>query len=243
MEDKYYVYGYIRLDTNTYFYIGKGKNDRCFRLDNRKEHFKNILNKVDCVVEILYDNLTEEEAFQLEVDTIYDLVFNEGYSIEIKGIKKNREGNHLVNCTWGGEGTSGLSIKQSQKTIDNRVAKNTGQKRTKEQKQHLSEGRQQRFKEHPEERERLKTLRVGFVTSDETKRKLSELKGTKVRCIELDMTFPSIKATARYMRATYENICFNWSSLNRYLKGQSNKDWYGEIEINGELVKLHWEYC
>lgn len=24
----YYVYGYIRLDTNTYFYIGKGKDDR-----------------------------------------------------------------------------------------------------------------------------------------------------------------------------------------------------------------------
>ena len=24
----YYVYRYIRLDTNTYFYIGKGKDDR-----------------------------------------------------------------------------------------------------------------------------------------------------------------------------------------------------------------------
>ena len=25
MENIYYVYAYIRLDTNTYFYIGKGK--------------------------------------------------------------------------------------------------------------------------------------------------------------------------------------------------------------------------
>ena len=89
----------------------------------------------------------------------------------------------------------------------------------------------------------MKTLRVGFVTSDETKQKLSELKGTKVRCIELDMIFPSIKATARYMLATYKGIQFNWYSLNRYLKGTTNKDHYGEIEINGELVKLHWEYC
>ena len=30
---------------------------------------------------------------------------------------------------------------------------------------------------------------------------------------------------------------------NRYLKGTTNKDHYGEIEVNGELVKLHWEYC
>ena len=57
------MYGYIRLDTNTYFYIGKGKNNRCERLDNRKQHFMNIFNKVNCCYEILYDNLTEEEAF------------------------------------------------------------------------------------------------------------------------------------------------------------------------------------
>ena len=44
MENIFYVYGYIRLDTNTYFYIGKGKNNRCKRLDNRKQHFMNIFN-------------------------------------------------------------------------------------------------------------------------------------------------------------------------------------------------------
>lgn len=172
-ENKYYVYGYIRLDTNTYFYIGKGKDNRYLRLDNRKQHFMNIFNKVECAVEILYDNLTEDEAFKLEVDTIYDLVFNEGYSIDIKGIKKNTNGCHLVNCTWGGEGTSGLSIKQSQKTIDNRVAKNTGQKRTKEQKQRMSESRKKRLNEHPEELDNLKKCRIGYKTSDKTKQKIS----------------------------------------------------------------------
>ena len=148
-ERKYYVYGYIRLDTNTYFYIGKGKDNRYLRLDNRKQHFMNIYNKVECVVEILYDNLTEDEAFQLEVDTIYDLVFNEGYSIDIKGIRKNTNGCHLVNCTWGGEGTSGLSIKQSQETIDKRVAKNTGKKRTEEQKENLRNGSRKRLEKDP----------------------------------------------------------------------------------------------
>lgn len=277
-ENKYYVYGYIRLDTNTYFYIGKGKDNRYLRLDNRKQHFMSILNKVECVVEILYDNLTEDEALQLEVDTIYDLVFNEGYSIDIKGIKKNTNGCHLVNCTWGGEGTSGLSIKQSQETIDKRVAKNIGKKRTKEQKKNLSKGRRERFEQFPEERERLKTLRSGFVTSEETKKKLSDIKkgkkqsfeqiqavkegkakmtkeqieewkykesysnGTHIRCIELDMKFPSINYAVKYIKSTY-NILFNQHSLSKCLKGIFKNDWYGEIYIDDELVKLHWEYC
>ena len=278
MKDKYYVYGYVRLDTNTYFYIGKGKDNRYLRLDNRKQHFMNIFNKVDCAVEILYDNLTEDEAFQLEVDTIYDLVFNEGYSIDIKGIKKNSNGCHLVNCTWGGEGTSGLSVKQSQETIDKRVAKNTGKKRNAIQRQHLSEGRKVYLKNNGCERERLKTLRIGYVTSDETKKKLSEQKrgkkqsqeqiqavkegkakmteeqiqqwkykealalGTHIKCIELDMIFPSLNYAVKYIKSTY-NILFNKHSLSKCLKNEFKTDWYGEIEINGELIKLHWEYC
>lgn len=277
-ENKYYVYGYIRLDTNTYFYIGKGKDNRYLRLDNRKQHFMSILNKVECVVEILYDNLTEDEAFQLEVDTIYDLVFNEGYSIDIKGIKKNTNGCHLVNCTWGGEGTSGLSIKQSQETIDKRVAKNIGKKRTKEQRKNLSDARNKRFKEHPEELDKFKKCRIGYKTSKETKKKLSDIKkgkkqsleqiqavkegkakmteeqirewkykesysnGTHIRCIELDMEFPSINYTVKYIKSTY-NILFNKHSLSKCLKGIFKNDWYGEIYIDDELVKLHWEYC
>ena len=50
--NNFYVYGYIRLDTNTYFYIGKGHNNRWCRLDNRKAHFINILNITDVAVEI-----------------------------------------------------------------------------------------------------------------------------------------------------------------------------------------------
>ena len=47
-ERKYYVYGYIRLDTNTYFYIGKGCKNRLYRLEDRNKHFLNIVNKVQC---------------------------------------------------------------------------------------------------------------------------------------------------------------------------------------------------
>ena len=31
MENNYYVYEWIRLDTNEPFYVGKGKNKRCYK--------------------------------------------------------------------------------------------------------------------------------------------------------------------------------------------------------------------
>ena len=42
MENKYYVYGYVRLDTNTYFYIGKGKNNRYLKGTTNKDHYGEI---------------------------------------------------------------------------------------------------------------------------------------------------------------------------------------------------------
>ena len=279
MENNYYVYGYLRLDTNTYFYIGKGKNNRYKRLDNRNQHFMNILNKEECAVEILYDNLTEEEAFKLEKETIEDLVFNEGYSIDIKNYNDNvTNKNHLVNCTWGGEGTSGLSLKQSEETIAKRVKKNKGQKRKEFQKENLRNGRIKYLNEHPEERERLKKgIRKGCVTSEDTKKKLSEVKkgkkhtpeqiekiksgmnkmseeqksilnfkrvyatGTHIYCIELDKKFPSLNKSVKYIKENYD-ILFNKHSLSKCLKGEFKHDWYGKIEINGVLTKLHWKY-
>ena len=59
---------------------------------------------------------------------------------------------------------------------------------------------------------------------------------------EYDMEFPSINYTVKYIKSTY-NILFNKHSLSKCLKNEFKQDWYGEIEINGELVKLHWEYC
>ena len=276
MEEIYYVYAYIRLDTNTYFYIGKGKNNRYLRLDNRKQHFMNIINKVPYEVKILYSNLTEKQAFQLEMNLIHHLVFNEGYTIDIKGYGKSEK--HLVNCTWGGEGTSGLSIKQSQETIQRRVEKNRGQKRTEEQIEHLREGMRKRLENNPHSIDNFKYSRLGVEVSEETREKISEwqigrelteehknniskglnnrtqeekdkannkrskTQGTAIRCIELDITFTSIHKAEKYCHDTL-NISFNHKTFKKYMSGTWTQDWYQEIEINGELVKLHWEYC
>ena len=109
MKKDFYVYVYYRLDTNEPFYVGKGRKHRWKALNKRSSHFKRILNKYDVVCEILYDNLTEEQAHGIECYLIHELVFEYGFSIDIKN-NRSSDGDwfHLVNATWGGEGTSGL---------------------------------------------------------------------------------------------------------------------------------------
>ena len=171
----FYVYGYIRLDTNTYFYIGKGHGNRWLRLDNRKKHFLNILNVTDVAVEILYENLTEEDAFELERQTIEDLVFNEGYSIDIPSFKCTRSESNLVNLTWGGDGTCGYSVKQSQETVNKRALKNKGKKRNLKQRTNISDGIKRSIEKNENYREHLKNgVRKGAILSEETKQKISE---------------------------------------------------------------------
>ena len=107
MDNDYYVYIYYRLDTNEPFYIGKGRKYRWNNLNNRNKHFKNIINKYPIVVEIIKDNLTNEQASDIECWLINELVFEYGFSINIPKNFSTEKGYHLVNATWGGEGTSG----------------------------------------------------------------------------------------------------------------------------------------
>lgn len=119
-ERKYYIYAYLDISKKvekTYsnlglsflyepFYIGKGKGDRYI------SHFKGhrlksktyISNKINHLISIdkkptvvkLYENLTEEEAFELERHLISTI-----------GRHNDKKG-PLVNITDGGEGVSGL---------------------------------------------------------------------------------------------------------------------------------------
>lgn len=117
----FYVYVHRRLTDNKPFYVGKGKGNRAFTSNGRNDYWKNTKDKHGFSVEIVFENLTEDEAFQCEKDTITEFRYF-GYP--------------LTNLTDGGEGVSG--IKQSAETIRKRVLKNTGKKRTEETKLLLS---------------------------------------------------------------------------------------------------------
>lgn len=91
MENIYYVYEWIRLDTNEPFYIGKGKDNRCYKLTRgNNHHFNNIVKSIPCVVNILHDNLEEQIAYDLECWYIWQYRDVIGYD--------------LCNMNDGGEG-------------------------------------------------------------------------------------------------------------------------------------------
>ena len=265
LNKKFYVYAWIRKDYDTYFYIGKGTGDRYKRIKNRSVYFKNIYNKTNTDVVILFDNLSEKDALNKEREVIHDLVYNKHYSINIKGIKRVK-GRHLVNMTFGGEGTSGHTFKMSDEQ----------RKKISERKKGTQQGKENHFfgKKHTEETKALiRKKATGRKQSEETRAKynrrgeknnmygkkgdLSPIKGTHrteeeklkqrkalgtpVRCIELNMIFDSLSYAELYMKNTY-NITLTRHTIKSRCDKTSSRDWCGKIEIKNNLVKLHWEY-
>ncbi len=90
-----YLYRHIRLDKNEPFYIGIGSDNRYRRANERARrstHWKNIVAKSLYQVDILFDNLTWENAYKKEIEFI-----------ELYGRKDIGTGT-LVNLTGGGDG-------------------------------------------------------------------------------------------------------------------------------------------
>ena len=103
------VYRHIRLDKNEPFYIGIGESERrAYNKVNRSKHWKNIANK-GYEVEVLFDNITWEEACEKERELI-----------SLYGRKDLKTG-ILVNMTAGGEGTFGYRHTEEAK-LKNRLA-------------------------------------------------------------------------------------------------------------------------
>jgi hypothetical protein len=85
----YYVYQYIREDQTPY-YIGMGKDVRAWA-SHRRSNGAEIKPKDDIRIQLLTENLSEQEAWDLEIELIAKY-----------GLKS--AGGILVNMTYGGEG-------------------------------------------------------------------------------------------------------------------------------------------
>ena len=108
-----YVYTHTRLDTNDIFYVGIGsiKNyKREYNTYNRSNHWKKIYSKTNCRVDIIYDNLTWEDACEKEIQLI--MLYGR---IDLGNGK-------LCNYTNGGNGTLG-SIKS--KEVRDKISNST----------------------------------------------------------------------------------------------------------------------
>lgn len=97
------VYQHRRLDTNEIFYIGieldsdkrKAIGLRSTKINGRNKFWKNIIDKTNYSIEILFNDLTNEESKEIEK-----------YLIKFYG-RRNLGLGQLVNLTNGGDGAVG----------------------------------------------------------------------------------------------------------------------------------------
>lgn len=86
------VYRHRRLDTGDIFYIGIGNKKRAYNKKSRPKHWNNIVNKYGYTVEIIAEDLSKEDACELEI-----------FLISLYGRRDLGKGN-LINLTDGGDG-------------------------------------------------------------------------------------------------------------------------------------------
>lgn len=119
------VYRHIRKDINSVFYIGIGKSlRRAFSTKNRNKYWTNIIKKTDYIVEIVAENLSWEDACELEC-----LLISE-YG------RQDLNTGQLVNMTGGGDGfIDVIFTEETRKKMSNKMLgdkRNLGRKHSKE---------------------------------------------------------------------------------------------------------------
>lgn len=214
----YYVYGYVREDYESYFYIGKGTDYRYKETYGRSKYFNNITKNTKTYVVKIFEDLTEYEALELEKYAINYLIEHENYSIEIQGYKKNK-GKHLVNKTLGGEGISGYRHNKENICKMMRLGANNGMfGRTGD-----------------------KCPSFGLVRSEETKEKIRNMnpRSKRVRCIELDEIFDSYRHAESELLKKYNIVCSH-ASISAICRGRNKKGGY--YLDTKEPTNLHFEF-
>jgi hypothetical protein len=102
IEKKFYVYVDFRGDDGKPFYVGKGAEKRIKNLHRNPLH-TNIKKKHGMVRKILFENLSENESFEREIQLIGELQTHIDH------------GNGGANLTLGGEGGSGYKFTNEQR--------------------------------------------------------------------------------------------------------------------------------
>lgn len=160
MSNRFYVYAYYLKSTGEIFHIGKGtKNRYKDKKTHRNQYFLNMINKYkdDVYVKILQNNLTEQEAWNLERELI-------NYYKSIGQCKTNF---HEGGC--GGNTGNYDNLERSKKLSDfakTRVGElnpNFGNKWTQEQKNAASERTKKWWSEHPEWHEKMSQIHAGKI--------------------------------------------------------------------------------
>lgn len=164
---QFYCYIYYRKNKTTPFYVGKGKGNRAYKLNDHNIWVRNIVEKdgkENINIEIIKCN-DEKSAFNLEIRWIA-IFKSDGYI--------------LCNKTDGGDGVSGYKQSEEHKSKISKAHK--GKKLSEEHKAKLSisgKGYGQALSE--ETKLKISKANKGKKRSEETKRKISEIKKKEKR--------------------------------------------------------------
>jgi len=221
MNKDFVVYLHRKKSDNSVFYVGAGTKERPFK-KSRSEEWKRIVYEDGLVVEIVKENLTKNESFDLEKELIlfYGRIdLNTGC---------------LINCSEGGSGCSGISEESRQKKI--KALKSI--KKTEEWKQKISEGHKGIIKSK-EWRKKISDSLRGKKLSEETKEKMrmsnksKEISSVPITCYEYE-TNKKVKDFISVRQAAKELNCLE-SSISNNLKGRSKS-------VSSNKLKLKFIY-
>lgn len=173
-----YVYRHIRLDKNVPFYIGIGTDSSFSRANEkcrRNKLWNKIVDKTEHRVQILFDNLTWEEAKQKEIE------FIALYGRIDKGCGT------LTNLTDGGDGTLGAIVTKEKRELFSKV--HSGKVLSPEVRKKISDT----LKSKPRDEEKIKRLVEGSLNYAKSQRK-------RILCIDTGIIFESAKEAALYFK-------------------------------------------
>lgn len=206
---KYKVYCHtLKIDGRKYIGITCQKpeyrwnNGEGYRTGDYHNRFYNAIKKYGWDAfkhEILYENISKEEATQIEISLI------EKYN--------TRDKKYGFNTLAGGD-LGAVGIKQTQETINKRREKIIGQKRSEETKRKISEWHKNPPKEY---RESLSKAFKGRKVSEESKKKISE--NTKKALQNPDVREKMITANRRKAEKLDSRRIYNIDT-NRYYRNR-----------------------
>lgn len=215
MENNYCVYFYLR-DDKTPYYVGMGRKQRPFAKHAHRQgkgDFKPV--NIEFIL-IVHENLSQEEAYQLEIKYI-------------KEFGRKCDGGILINLTEGGQGA-----KHNEETRKKISLTNLGRKASEETKRKMSQARIGR-KNSPESIKKSVETRIAngnHIPSEETRKKMSEValksgknKGFKnpaaraIHAFDKDGNFIAEYQTAREA-AEALNIGECWKHIPAVCKGE-----------------------
>ena len=194
-----YVYEHWRPDLGVPFYVGKGSGGRKNLDTRRNKHHKAIVAKLralglDIEVRIVSDNLTDEDAYALEIERI---AFWKSQGIRLanqstggkgglSGCKRSEESCRQQSATMSGRKLSPEHAEKSRARItasefrSSLVKLHTGRKRPPETGQKISQKVKELWSD-PEWRANNIVNQIGFKHSEEGKANMSAAKTLAIR--------------------------------------------------------------